>query len=496
MVFKVDIDKAKKKSDEEKVKQAQYAQFGRRAPIWKPKQGTNEIRLLPAWTDKGPNAHQFWRELYIHWGVGSLADPDPDNTFSVPCSEKTENAWYFLGLPEGEKLKCRVCAYIEKLRSSKDPVNIELAKNLRAKQRLVSNVIDLTDPVWTKDDVKALKEAGMKDDFLPTLGSAKVQIFSYGPTIFNQILDYFQDNIDLTDLISGRDLKIERVGKPGDINTDYRVRPAMQPSKAPVTAKHLETSINNLDEFMPFYDDTQIKAILEGATYEDVRLLKEATVPKQLSDGKTKAKVSKVEEEVEEEAEEVEVEGEEDGIVGEFNKALAAEEAEEEAEEVKEVKAVKPAKKQTTKKFPPLDADGDIDFSKLADEDIENPENAKYVVKKGTDEEQIPYVECYGKAMKFNASDKTCVNDCGLSERCQVRVNQLVEEEKAKEKKKKGIGKKAAPAAEPVAKKKPGRPAKVQPVVEEEDEGSGNGVGGFAGDEASIIAEMERAFEE
>lgn len=470
------MNKARKKSDAEKVRAAQFSRMGRPVLYWKPKSGTNDIRILPAWTDQGPNASQFWREIFIHWGVGAIQDPDPDNTFAIPCCRKTEHAWFFLNLPEGSQPKCKVCEYVDKLKSTRDPADLEMAKNLRAKQRIFSNIIDLTDATWIKDDIKAFKESGVKEEFLPKVGDPKIQVFSYGPTIFNGILDYYQDNIDLTDLDQGRDIKIERIGM--DKNTDYRVRPSMNPSKAPIKAKQADSLIYDLDDLMPFYFEEQVKAVLEGATAEEVFSLRDALIGegKQLA-GATKSlkKATKKQDPVEEEA------------IQEDN-----EEIEEEVTEEEEYQASEPEESD----FPPLDDDGDIDYSQLSDDDIENPVNEKYVVKGGTPEEQTPYIECYGRAKKFNEEDPMCINDCFLVDRCKERMKQVIAEEKAKEEKsakKKGVGKKRSatpqPKEEPPKKKRPGRPAKSAAPSNGE-----NAISIDPGDEASILKAMEEAF--
>ena len=69
---RVDMSKAKKKAQEEADRAAARASYSGSLIYWKPKQGKNKIRVLPPWTDdeNSPNANQFWREVYVHFGVG------------------------------------------------------------------------------------------------------------------------------------------------------------------------------------------------------------------------------------------------------------------------------------------------------------------------------------------------------------------------------------------------------------------------------------------
>lgn len=430
MPFKTSMDKAKLTGEQEKARQAALQLLGKPIKWWKPKVGANKIRIMPPWTDQGPNALQFWRVVFVHWGVMAIEDPDENNKFTIACPRKTPGSAELLGIEgiEDSNLPCPVCDHVDELANSGDPVNIEMAKEIRRKMRVYSNVIDLNDPVWTKEDLEDLKANNCPEDKLPNLGDAKIQIFTYGTTIFNELLGFYQDNVDIASYDEGHNITIERVGSK--LNTKYHVRPEMAKTKAPIAEEQLDRDIYNLDQLMPFMTEEQMHAVLNGATSEEIKALRPAPEDrKQLTStsGGATPKTPLTEEPVAQtEASEPEAEEQE---------AAPAQEE----EPVQETAAT-----EEKADWPPLDADGDIDFEQLTDEDISNKENDKVRVKQGTDEEHSPYVPCFGVATE-RVDD--CKEACGLYDRCGVRIKHLEElkaKEEAKKKAKKGAGKKGA----------------------------------------------------
>lgn len=410
MAYSVSTKKAIKKREEEKAKEAaRKAMFRRRETYWKPKNGDNRFRLLPPWTDKGPNGEQFWREIFMHFGVTDFTAPDPDNTFSVPCPKETPGAALALGLEEGAKITCPICEAISKLRQSDDPADIEMAKQSRAKSRVYSNVIDLNDPTWTQNAIDALKANNTPDEHLPKLGDPKVQVYTYGPTIMNMILDFFQDGIDLSDPDEGYDLILTREGE--GIKTKYRLRPEMKASKAPITDAQLDKHLEDLDKLMPYLSTEQMDLVLQGATAQDVYALSQsADEDEALSTSEETESAGELPPHDENE----ESGSEDDEAAGDAN-------------------------------FPPMDDEGDVDYERLTDEQIEDPDNEQY---------EGVYISCYGIARQLNINDVDCKDECGLFERCVARNEQLDEIEAAK---KKGVGKKKAGKGKKSAGKKAGK---------------------------------------
>jgi hypothetical protein len=258
MALKVDMNKAKRKAAEEAAKAAARANMTRTSR-WKPAQGKNRIRIMPPWASSGPNAYQFWRELYVHWGVG----PDEESSTALACPRLSQ---------DGPKGPCPVCAEVERLKATKDPANVELAKELRAKQRSFSNIIDIEDPIWKQENIDELIAAGADSSNVPKVGTTKVQEFSYGPTILKQLLDFYTEEIDFTDLDAGHTVIITREGQ--GLKTDYRVILDTKQTKAPVKG---EPKLQDLDKIMPFREPAEMLAILEGLDPGEVKALAAST---------------------------------------------------------------------------------------------------------------------------------------------------------------------------------------------------------------------------
>lgn len=238
----VDLNKVRGKKDEEAQKSFRSSSS---FSYWNPRDGKNRIRLMPPWTDQPPNDGQFWREIYVHWKV--------DGKLSFACPAKT---------PHSPNKDCPICDEEKRLKATKDPVDAEQANNIRSKQRLYSNIVDLDDPVYRHEDVlewKAKQNDKTRDcPFNP--GHTKVQVFSYGPTILKDLLDVFAEGIDITDLNTGRDVLITKEGK--DRATRYRVRVEFTPT---VFQLHGELELVNLDHIMEFKDTMMMNAALHGA---------------------------------------------------------------------------------------------------------------------------------------------------------------------------------------------------------------------------------------
>jgi hypothetical protein len=222
----VDLTKVKKRQQEEEQKEAARLTGGVRR--WSPKTGTNNIRIMPPWTDEGPNAGDFAREVYTHWRIGT-----GDNQMSFTCPLKTPA----LGDP------CPVCEKVEALRATGDPTDAERASEMQAKQGFLSNVVDLDDPVFTQEEKDQMVTAGR--DVSWDVGDTKIQTFRYGPMIYKQLIDYLVELGDITDLVAGQNVVIKKTGA-GKQGTKYNVFPK---GSAPVQVigQPVEKAMYNLD---------------------------------------------------------------------------------------------------------------------------------------------------------------------------------------------------------------------------------------------------------
>ncbi len=416
MAIKTNMAKAKQKHEEEKDRAARQASFGRRTTWWKPiANKSNKIRILPPWTDAGPNAAQFWREVWMHYGVTSLEAPDEDNTFAVPCARKSPDGADVVG--GGDQPDCKICQAAEELKATGNPVDVQLSKELRAKMRVYINMVDLADPVWVQDAIDQMKADGCPEDHLPKDGEPKVQVFNFGPQIFKMLLDQYSDDVDLADLDEGHDVVIEREGE--GLKTKYRVRAQVRSTAAPIKDEQLDDGMWNLDTLVPYFSDEQQQMILDGGSKETVYGLFQPTETDE-------------------------------------NKQLAESTEETSEEPADEEPADEAAEGSLTAEAIPVDSDGDIIFDDLTDEQIEDPANASLMITNKEGTEYGPHVTCFGDEKEHNPKDKACRDDCFLFERCGKRI--AFKEEAAK---------KAAAAA----KKGPGKgPGKGAPKA-----GKGNG---------------------
>lgn len=143
------------------------------------KSGTNRVRVL------NPGAENDWAIEVIFFWLG----------------DKLKG--YFSPATFGEK--CAVMKYYEKLKSSKDDDDQELAKAMKPKQRFIVPAIRYRDEKGKEIDV----EIGIKP--MPLIKDT-----------YQQMLDLYLDDEggDFTDPINGFDFKIKKTGQ-GRVGTEY-----------------------------------------------------------------------------------------------------------------------------------------------------------------------------------------------------------------------------------------------------------------------------------
>jgi hypothetical protein len=250
----IDFAKMKLRAEQEAAKAARNSKGFVKVRWWKPNTGKNNIRLLPPWTQDGPNSGSFYREIHTHWRVGGESAGD---NYVCPLTTPDIGGDY-----------CPICEEVDRLKSTKDPADLELAKELRAKTQYLSNVVDLTDPVYTKSDLadwEAGQQEGSDRECPFAVGDTKIQVYGYGSLLFKEILDYFNDEVDLTDLETGFDLVLTKEGEGR--TTKYRLRPAPKPTALKVQGGiNVLEKLNNLDSLNPVQDLAKMQAALNGVT--------------------------------------------------------------------------------------------------------------------------------------------------------------------------------------------------------------------------------------
>jgi hypothetical protein len=150
--------------------------------FWKPTVGKALVRFVPS----KYNPENPFRELYFHYGIGKRTIISPSNF--------------------GEKDP--IVEFSKELRKTKEPENWKLAKKLEPKMRVFAPVI-----------VRGEEEKG-------------VRLWEFGKEVYQSLLSLAADEDigDFTDIMEGRDMKIETVG-PETTGTEYnksRLMPALK----------------------------------------------------------------------------------------------------------------------------------------------------------------------------------------------------------------------------------------------------------------------------
>ena len=150
--------------------------------FWKPTVGKALVRFVPS----KYNPENPFRELYFHYGIGKRTIISPSNF--------------------GEKDP--IIEFSKELRKTKEPENWKLAKKLEPKMRVFAPVI-----------VRGEEDKG-------------VRLWEFGKEIYQSLLSLAADEDigDFTDIMEGRDMKIETVG-PETTGTEYnksRIMPALK----------------------------------------------------------------------------------------------------------------------------------------------------------------------------------------------------------------------------------------------------------------------------
>ena len=140
--------------------------------LWKPTVGKHSVRIVPAmWDRSNP-----FKEMLVHYGIGNRTMISLVNF--------------------GEKDP--IVEFAKELRKTKEPENWKLAKKLEPKMRVFAPVI-----------VRGEEEKG-------------VRLWEFGKEIYQALLSLAADEDvgDFTDIMEGRDMKVETVG-PDSTGTAY-----------------------------------------------------------------------------------------------------------------------------------------------------------------------------------------------------------------------------------------------------------------------------------
>lgn len=175
--------------------------------FWKPSVGKSLVRFVPS----KKNPENPFTELYFHYGIGKRTIISPTNF--------------------GEKDP--IVEFTKELRKTKEPENWKMAKKLEPKMRVFAPVI-----------VRGEEDKG-------------VRLWEFGKEIYQSLLSLAADEDvgDFTDIMEGRDMKVETVG-PETTGTTYNkstVLPAMKTSPLCTDSDQLQGFLENQPEPTSFY---------------------------------------------------------------------------------------------------------------------------------------------------------------------------------------------------------------------------------------------------
>lgn len=175
--------------------------------FWKPTVGKQLVRFVPSKN----NPDNPFTELYFHYGIGKRTIISPLNF--------------------GEKDP--IVEFTKELRKTKEPENWKLAKKLEPKMRVFAPVI-----------VRGEEEKG-------------VRLWEFGKEVYQSLLSLAADEEvgDFTDILEGRDIKVETVG-PDSTGTTYnksKVLPALKTSTLSDDNTEVEKWLGTQPEPNSFY---------------------------------------------------------------------------------------------------------------------------------------------------------------------------------------------------------------------------------------------------
>jgi len=185
--------------------------------FWKPTIGKQLVRFVPSKN----NPENPFTELYFHYGIGKRTIISPLNF--------------------GEKDP--IVEFAKELRKTKEPENWKLAKKLEPKMRIFAPVI-----------IRGEEEKG-------------VRLWEFGKSIYQSLLSLAADEEvgDFTDILEGRDMKIETVG-PESTGTTYnksQVLPALKTSTLSDDNNSVEKWLSTQPEPNSFYKKYTFEEIKE-----------------------------------------------------------------------------------------------------------------------------------------------------------------------------------------------------------------------------------------
>ena len=209
------------------------AKQGEGGGTWKPKPGSNRIRILP--TKRGLHP----APLVVTFGH-YVEIPGKENGVGFVCPRKMKTG------------ACPACTTVDELRATGNPADFKRAGAYLVKQRVYCNIIDRAD-----------EDRG-------------VQVYAFGKTVYEPLMAYRstnpRDDMPFDSVKNGYDVIVTKTGEK--MKTEYGVRLVKSPSPLsddPAKIAEWSESLRDLRPFAFVMSADQIRAKLSGDEDEDDR---------------------------------------------------------------------------------------------------------------------------------------------------------------------------------------------------------------------------------
>jgi len=208
---------------------------------WEPKEGENNIRILPHSTAYfNGSVDEFVYTYLIHYNVGS------DKKVAICPKGANSNA------------KCPICEASTGFYRSANDKDKELASDLYHRKRFLTNIIDL-------DNI-----------------AKGIQIYELGPTVYHKLMKYIASGLfgDILDLENGRNIILSKTVPGGNIRmTNYELM--VSPEKSSIANLLSPDYLQKIDELGKVLPKAkpyeELKVILEGEDGSAVATSSEVT---------------------------------------------------------------------------------------------------------------------------------------------------------------------------------------------------------------------------
>jgi len=203
--------------------------------FWKTKEGRSKFRLIVDWPG---NNGVYFRDVATHYKVG------PEKK-SITCTKMTST------LAKQSGKECYLCDKVLELMSSEDESAQAAGKELRATTRYLMNIFVRN---------TGTEGGGLKIGQFPRTVHEAIYEFVFNP----------EDHGEITDLIEGNDIIVERKGS--GLDTKYKVSLAKIASPLSTNEREIKQVLEqavDLNRFINFTDEETMRAAFGGDDEEE-----------------------------------------------------------------------------------------------------------------------------------------------------------------------------------------------------------------------------------